>query len=393
MPRKPKRARPKTRQDRARVHEINRLLRTRGGLNPGERASLEAEKNRLSPVLALSRPDLEAWMGRIEAARESGSLSGVQGEKKEGISDRSPVSPQSKPAETEKDFVQNQKDHLAALVPGTHEHDAAIAWCSIPAAPEVREAAVRRYWTEHGKRETERLLADPVRRRNNAALHVASTTDNKLRDHARKFADGLSCDENNLGTWGSVAERRENAFTRLLWEVLTWNRSFPHPSADPKWSADIFAEVDRRDLEDAERFRRVLETPPQSQTVEVRLNKPVAEPFEAGSGPEPTDGEIKKMATRMPPGAPAPVSPEPKPVLDPIVSASMDLAQRVNLILQTDSFLRDLAQVNFELNEKIRGALTAELLRVGHIQGSFAATLFNSLRQEYKIFRLAERRF
>lgn len=51
MPRKPKRERPKTRQDRARVHEINRLLRTRGGLTPEYRASLEAEKDRLAPVI------------------------------------------------------------------------------------------------------------------------------------------------------------------------------------------------------------------------------------------------------------------------------------------------------------------------------------------------------
>jgi hypothetical protein len=86
--------------------------------------------------------------------------------------------------------------------------------------------------------------------------------------------------------------------------------------------------------------------------------------------PEPNKAVVSAKAT------------EPESVLDPVVRASMDLAQRVNLILQTDSFLQDLAQVNFELSEEIRSALTAELLRVGHVQGSFAATLYNSLRQE-----------
>jgi hypothetical protein len=351
VPRKPKRARPKTREDRARVHEINRLLRTRGGLNPGDRANLEAEKNRLSPVLELSRPDLEAWMDRIEAARESGSLSGVQGEKKEGISDRSPVSPQS---------------NLATLVPGTFEHDAAIAWSSIPTAPEVREAAVKRYWTEHGKRETERLLADPVRRRNNAALHVASTTDNRLRDHARKFADSISYDENNLGTWGSVAERREHTFTRLLWEVLTWNRSFPHPTTEQKWSDAIFAEVDRRDLEDAEWFRRVLETPSQ----------PVAQP--EPKKPTVVSADAKRADLVKKRGAAVIAEPEPK--LDPIVRASMDLAARALLVLRTDSWLSRLAEHSPDVRTTILAALSDELLRTGFVSGDFCARLYNDNR-------------
>ncbi len=105
-----------------RAHYLRLRLSEADGLSPSRRSRMENELVELT-----------------------GSLSGVRGEKEKGISDRSPVSPQSKPAETEKNFVQNQKEHLAALVPGTFEHDAAIAWCSIPAAPEVREAAVKRY--------------------------------------------------------------------------------------------------------------------------------------------------------------------------------------------------------------------------------------------------------
>ena len=121
------------------------------------------------------------------------------------------------------------------------------------------------------------------------------------------------------------------------------------------------------------------------------------EPFK--SGPETTQLDSKPFEVNSP--APlmaqpqpkkATTSPEPEP-LSAMERAGMDLAQRVNLIFQTDSFLQELAQVNFELNEKIRGALTAELLRVGHVQGSFAAALYNSLRREYKVFRLPERRF
>jgi len=184
------------------------------------------------------------------------------------------------------------------LVPGTFEHDAAIAWCSIPATLEVREAAIKRYWTEHGKRETERLLADPVRRRKNAALHVASTTDNPLRDHARKFADSLRYDENNMGTWGSITERREHAFTRLLWEVLTWNRTFPLPTTEQTWSDDIFAEVDRRDLEDAEWFRRVLETPSQPVEAKPEPKKPTVVSAEAK--PKPAGGYRCTTARKSP---------------------------------------------------------------------------------------------
>jgi hypothetical protein len=302
-----------------------------------------------------------------ELVELTGSLSGVRGEKEEGISDRSPVSSQSKPAETEKDFIQNQKEHLAALVPGTFEHDAAIAWCSIPAAPEVREVAVKRYWIEHGRRETERLLADPVRRRKNAALHVASTTDNPLRDHARKFADSLIYDENNLGTWGSCAERREHAFTRLLWEVLTWNRSFPLPTTEQKWSDDIFAEVDRRDLEDAEWFRRVLETPRQTKSVEVKPERPPV-----------VSAEVKRAVPVE--KRSAAVSTESEPTLNPIERASADLAARAALVLRTDSWLSRLAEHSPDMRTRILAGLSEELLRAGFVNGDFAAKLYNDIR-------------
>jgi hypothetical protein len=362
---KPKRQRPKTKLDRARLCQINTLLNN-SRTPDAQRAELEDERDRLSPVIELTRPDLEAWLGRIKAARENGSLSGVVGEKEEATSDGSPVSPHSKSAEAEKDFVQNRNEHLAALVPGTYEHDAAIAWRSIPATPEVREAAVKRYWTEHDKRETERLLADPVRRRKNAALYVATTTDNPLRDHARKFADGLNYDENNTGTWTSVAERREHAFSRLLWEVLTWNRSFAHPHTDPKWSADIFAEVDRRDSEDAEWFRHVLETPPQPLPAEAKTEPTKPAVVSADNGSEPGEKRAASAIT--------------EPVLDPVVRRSANLAARAALVLRTDSWLSTLADQSPEMRTKILASLSQELLRVGFVNGDFAMRLYNDRR-------------
>ncbi len=315
-----------------------------------------------------TREDLDALCERAEAARENGTPLSSSPEKGSILSEGSPVSSQGKAAGDEK-----------GLVPGTYEHDAAIAWRSIPATPEVREAAVERYWIERRKREDARLLADPVRRRLNAALYVAESTDNPLRTHARKFADSLTYDLNNMGSWEGIAERRENAFINLLWEVLRWDRPFPHPTTDPKWAADIFAEVDRRDLHNPLWFARVLETPKPPAPPAVKSTEPAAKP---------------KPANPEPP-APSSTSPikEEEAQPSPIVQAGLDLAQRVNLIFQTDSFLRGLSAVNFELNEKIRSALTTELLRAGHIQGTFAATLYNSLRREYKLWSLPERRF
>jgi hypothetical protein len=75
---KPKRQRPKTKLDRARLCQINTLLNN-SRTPDAQRAELEDERDRLSPVIELTRPDLEAWVGRIKAARENGSLSGVVG--------------------------------------------------------------------------------------------------------------------------------------------------------------------------------------------------------------------------------------------------------------------------------------------------------------------------
>ena len=301
-----------------------------------------------------STKDLLNLCDRVEAAREKGTPLSSSPEKESTPPSRSPV-------------------------PGTYEHDAAVVWASIPAEPEVRLAAAERYFIERRKREDARLLADPVRRRLNAALYVAESTDNPLRTHARKFADSLSYDENNMGPWGSAAERRENAFINLLWEVLRWDRPFPHPTTDPKWAADIFAEVDHRDLDDPAWFAHVLETPKPPAPPAVKSTEPAAKPKPANPAPPQvfSASPIKEE--------------EAQP--SPIVQAGLDLAQRVNLILQTDSFLRSLSAVNFELNEKIRSALTTELLRAGHIQGTFAATLYNSLRREHKLWSLPERRF
>lgn len=69
---KPRRQRPTSRLDRARLCEVNRLLNSRG-LTDERRAELEAERDRLSPVLQPpTREELERLIERVEAKRENG---------------------------------------------------------------------------------------------------------------------------------------------------------------------------------------------------------------------------------------------------------------------------------------------------------------------------------
>jgi hypothetical protein len=208
--------------------------------------------------------------------------------------------------------------------------------------------------------------------------------------------------------WYSVIQSQwpETGFERIMqrawllrWRIDTLNGTISEPFAEywkrcqERFAAETAfddrykaANPDEQAALLSERFG-LRNEPLKAVPEAAKTTKPDAEPVEARgpatvrARPEPNKAVVSAEAT------------EPETVLDPVVRASMDLAQRVNLILQTDSFLRDLAQVNFELNEKIRGALTAELLRVGHVQGSVAAALYDSLRQEYKVFRLPERRF
>jgi hypothetical protein len=70
---RPRRQRPKSKQDRSRLCEVNRLLNTRG-LTDERRAELEAERDLLSPMLQPpTREDLERLIERVEAKQASGS--------------------------------------------------------------------------------------------------------------------------------------------------------------------------------------------------------------------------------------------------------------------------------------------------------------------------------
>jgi hypothetical protein len=133
---------------------------------------------------------------------------------------------------------------------------------SIPSAPPVDiKAELARIGARMRAESLERAgkLDNPVRRRN-AAMYVARTTANPLRAHAQKWADGLPYDENN-SLFASLAEHREANTNRLMWEALTWDRAFAHPTIPQQWVADIFAEVDRRDAEDPSWYRKALEAP------------------------------------------------------------------------------------------------------------------------------------
>jgi len=136
--------------------------------------------------------------------------------------------------------------------------------------------------------------------------------------------------------------------------------------------ADVYRLLAERDTADPSWFVR---------RAKKLLEAPALPPVKVERAPEPETQ-----------ASPANLQKEEEAMPSPTASAD-GLAQRVEMILKTDSFLRSLSAVNFELNEKIRSALTTELLRVGHIAGTFAALLYNSLRRESKLFGLPERRF
>jgi len=107
----------------------------------------------------------------------------------------------------------------------------------------------------------------------------------------------------------------------------------------------------------------------------AKTTKPDAEPFEA-SGPA-------TVRARPEPNKATVVSAEatePESVLDPVVRASMDLAARAALVLQTDSWLSRLAEHSPDMRTKILASLSQELLRAGFVNGDFCARLYNDSR-------------
>jgi hypothetical protein len=134
---KPKRERPKSKAGRRRVAEINTEL-NRGKPSPDRRTALEAERDRLSPIVEAPLPK-----------KESSSLS-----------------------------VRTEQELAARKAPAQKE-----TW-EFPKTPE----ALEKYIADMARREEESLHADPVRRRRAAAHHIALTTDNPLRAYADKHS-------------------------------------------------------------------------------------------------------------------------------------------------------------------------------------------------------------
>ena len=166
----------------------------------------------------------------------------------------------------------------------------------------------------------------------------------------------------------------------IRWRVLHWLSDAPYNRVDVHSSretvdtavADVYGLVAERDATDPGWFVLLVEKRWDAAALpRVKQSEPASEPEQTFSASQQKEAE-----------------PEPGPI-----AKADGRAQLVEMILKTDSFLRSLSAVNFELNEKIRSALTAELGRVGHIASPFAAALYNSLRREYKLFSLPERRF
>jgi hypothetical protein len=169
------------------------------------------------------------------------------------------------------------------------------------------------------------MHANPVHCRNNAALHVALTTNNSLRTHANGHTNPDA----------------------LLWEVPTWNRAFPHPTAKPEWTAEILAEVDRRYAADSGWFRRAY-----------------------------ADGTAFKTEPVIAALASTP-SAEAEP--HPLATANLDLDSRATLILKNDAWLSRLAEHNEEMRNRIIVALGDGVRRAGSVSAEFCARMYISV--------------
>lgn len=196
---------------------------------------------------------------------------------------------------------------------------------SIPSA--VRPAGLEAFLAKMVPEHARQVCADPVRRRNNAAHHIAITTGNLLYP--------------------------EN----VLWEMLTWNRGFPHPSrnaAADKWIADLFAEVGRRDAADPGWYFRVLVESPEATPAVNR--------------------------TVQPSKLPAPPSAPEAETANPVEQPESSLMQRTNLVLAADPHLARLAAHAPEYDSGIRAAITKQLQEHGFADGAFLAGLYNASR-------------
>jgi hypothetical protein len=261
-----------------------------------------------------------------ELVELTGSLSGVRGEKEEGLSDRSPVSPQSKPTET---F-------------SVSDFEAGLARLAI----EDRAKAIRKAANATPAEKAEVILSElPNHPLNKLAAEVVQWLLNEDRSNPKPPATTLAA--NYVRHWLSDEP---------------WNRWDARGSRVTVDAAvgDALRLVAERDVAEpnwfVRRAEKILDAPPA-----------IAKPIVSSQATHPQ----KPVET-------LPVSDQPEPVLNPVGSA--DMAARSALVLQTDSWLSRLAEHSPDMHTRILASLSDELLRVGFVSGDFCARLYNDSR-------------
>lgn len=297
---------------------MNRLLNTRG-LTGERRAELEAERDRLAPVLQPpTREDLERLIERVEAKQASGSS--LPDGSPAGESILQPGTPDSSVdaamlARARKLDVAKQGIDALLKLKKLHIDD------SVTAVAEQRARFSYEMWS--GRADWETL-----------------STDEK--------APIIVC---QLRAW-----RRAPVFERPTWEQAAWFYFIGLPAVEklrPYSAAKKLTPEQRKDI-----FKRL--------NIAEKMKQPVPERYLDEvplSEAESTDTEPVLSAPAL----------EPSP-------AVRTIDDRVNLILQIDPNLARLAAYAPEYDSGIRAAITRQLQEHGYADGSFLAGLYNASR-------------
>lgn len=356
---KPKRRRPQSRKDRARLCEVNRLLNKRN-LAADERTNLEAERDELSPV--------------VEPAVGSCSDTGTPIAKSIPSAEEVPEKPAANviPFPDRVDGRGNDETSAEELpnvdwrvhVPGLKAEAPLARRCVILAADfQVRTGSARECFAS-AERMHELFLTGEFTLADLDTIEAAFMR--------------------NFGTLPESAilpprsECKETVFAVLQKKALAFFRS--------------------RSPEERARLRRVFGNGPLTpqmraivDTLKARVVAPVLEEKAAAPG----NGSAAVDVSPVPKGNPESVigRSADAPQLSPFEHAALDLRSRAELVLTTDSWLQNLATHNLgTMREKILTAITERLLTVGHADGLFCLGLYNELRPR-GVAKFPERRF
>jgi hypothetical protein len=331
--RKPRRQRPKSKQDRSRLCEVNRQLNGRG-LTDDRRAELEAERDRLSPVLQPpTREDLERLIERVEAKQASGSLSGSSSAGESASDSGTPVSSQYK---------------LSAGSPSER---------SILSAEEIR--AKVEAWTQRivpCARENALRKAKSAPDSERAAILLTEFPEHPLN----KLADELAA-----YLWQADLSRPRPDVQQIARGIIRgWLKREPFNRHDLRGQVETVANAV------ADVYRLLAERDAAEPDWFVRR----AEKLFNAAGLDPAKPPAVEPAVDLaPPSAPEPVHP---------ATSTPDWLKQVDLILQIvdAQWLGRLVQHSPALDGQIRGAISLQLQKHGHCDGVWLANLYNTLR-------------